>query len=160
MAERAVTARMLAHADPRGVDIDDEMLPWVFDPNQGVWLSFDGNYSQTSPGEKRSKHEAWMLGQEEWLANRDEIARQQYENNMAWSMIRQTVLERDNYCCQICDGLKGTTLHIHHILKRVEGGTDHLDNLITVCNRCHKSADTKFYDPDWTQQPTDTLCST
>jgi len=30
MAERAVTARNIAIKNPQSVDIDDEMLPWVF----------------------------------------------------------------------------------------------------------------------------------
>jgi 5-methylcytosine-specific restriction endonuclease McrA len=155
MAERAVTARRLAHADPRAVEIDDEMLPWVFDPEQGVWLSFDGNYSASSPGEKRLKAEAQRRKQEEWAARSDEIARERFEVQMVWSMTREAVLKRDQYSCRMCGSVKESALHIHHILKRVEGGTDHMDNLITVCNRCHKAADTKFYDPDWTQRPAD-----
>ena len=153
MAERAVKARKLAYLNPQAVDIDDEFLPGMFDEEQNLWLSFDGNYSASSPGEKRLKAENRRRSQEEWEDRKDQIAQEQFEAQMVWSMTRQAVLKRDQYKCQICKNFKNSVLHIHHILKQKEGGTDHFDNLITVCNRCHKSVDTKFYDPDWSQEP-------
>lgn len=47
------------------------------------------------------------------------------------------VLMRDNYTCQCCKTKKGT-LHIHHIVYRSKGGSDDTDNLITLCENCHK----------------------
>ncbi|HEW92170.1 MAG TPA: HNH endonuclease [Thermotogaceae bacterium] len=49
---------------------------------------------------------------------------------------REQVLWRDGYKCQHC----GTTikLQIHHIIPRNKGGTDTLNNLITLCAKCHK----------------------
>lgn len=46
-------------------------------------------------------------------------------------------LNRDNYTCQCCKTKKGT-LHAHHIVYRSQGGADTLDNLITLCEECHK----------------------
>ena len=46
-------------------------------------------------------------------------------------------LNRDNYTCQCCKTKKGT-LHAHHVIYRSKGGADVLDNLITLCEQCHK----------------------
>lgn len=52
--------------------------------------------------------------------------------------IKQYVLERDNYKCQYCKGKsKDKYLHIHHIIFRSQGGSDHQNNLITLCKTCH-----------------------
>jgi len=66
-----------------------------------------------------------------------------------WSEVRKAVLERDNYTCQKCGKVGKGRFHIHHILKRRKGGTDHMDNLITVCPVCHKAVDSKEYNPTW-----------
>lgn len=53
--------------------------------------------------------------------------------------VRQYVLFRDGYRCQCCgkhgDGVK---LHVHHIESRQTGGNAP-DNLITLCEDCHKA---------------------
>lgn len=48
------------------------------------------------------------------------------------------VLHRNNYKCQCCKGKsKDKRLHVHHIVWRKNGGSNHQDNLITVCRTCH-----------------------
>jgi 5-methylcytosine-specific restriction endonuclease McrA len=47
------------------------------------------------------------------------------------------VLHRDKYKCQKCKTTKGK-LHVHHIVFKSKGGTDAPDNLITLCESCHK----------------------
>lgn len=145
MAERAVRARTLAASRPELVDIDDEFLPWIYDTEDRIWYSFDGNYSSCSPLEKRQKAEARVARQSE----HEERAYRRHEDQIAWSLMRQYVLDRDGHACQICGKVATSRLHIHHILKRRDGGTDTADNLITVCPGCHKSCDTKMYDPEW-----------
>ena len=54
-----------------------------------------------------------------------------YKNN------HEAVLNRDNYTCQCCKTKKGT-LHVHHIIYRSNSGSDKMDNLITLCEDCHK----------------------
>ena len=49
---------------------------------------------------------------------------------------RYYVFERDNYTCQCC-GKKNKILQTHHIIYRSNGGTNRVDNLITVCTDCH-----------------------
>lgn len=54
-----------------------------------------------------------------------------YKNN------HEAVLNRDNYTCQCCKTKKGT-MHVHHIIYRSNGGSDRMENLITICEDCHK----------------------
>ena len=56
--------------------------------------------------------------------------------------VRQYVLHRDGYTCQCC-GAHGTPkktvkLHVHHLESRKVGGNAP-DNLITLCEDCHKA---------------------
>lgn len=50
---------------------------------------------------------------------------------------RAHALDRDNYTCQCC-GAKKVRLEVHHIRFRQNGGSDDLENLITLCEDCHK----------------------
>lgn len=56
--------------------------------------------------------------------------------------VRTAVLKRDNYTC-VNSGRTGGELHVHHIVPRNEGGTNNLDNLVTLCERCHSVQDAK-----------------
>lgn len=49
---------------------------------------------------------------------------------------RYFVFARDHYTCQVC-GAKNRPLQTHHIIYRCNGGTNRVDNLITVCADCH-----------------------
>jgi 5-methylcytosine-specific restriction protein A len=53
--------------------------------------------------------------------------------------LREVVLYRDGHRCQRCGSPDTTThrLHVHHVVARAEGGTDSLDNLVTLCALCH-----------------------
>lgn len=55
--------------------------------------------------------------------------------------VRQYVLKRDNYTCQCCgahpSAKKGVKLHVHHLESRKTGGNSP-NNLITLCEHCHK----------------------
>ena len=48
------------------------------------------------------------------------------------------VFSRDEYTCQVCKKSK-KNLRTHHILYKSKGGTDSVNNLITVCEMCHSS---------------------
>ena len=50
--------------------------------------------------------------------------------------VKSAVLTRDDYTCQIC-GEKDTRLEVHHIQFRSKGGSDRMDNLVTLCHDCH-----------------------
>lgn len=141
---RWASERILNH--PAEVEFDEEdLLAWVYHEEDGVWYSIAGNYSSFSPTQKAEKR---LESQRKTEAS-DRAAEERFQQQQYWSKVRQRVLERDGYICQWCRAVKGTKLHIHHILKRVAGGSDHEDNLITVCPKCHKKADTTHYNPAW-----------
>jgi group II intron reverse transcriptase/maturase len=52
-----------------------------------------------------------------------------------WAEIRLAVLARDGYRCTQCGAQE--SLHVHHRRARRQGGTSQLDNLETLCQRCH-----------------------
>ena len=54
-----------------------------------------------------------------------------FENRKAY------VLWRDDYRCCLCHK-SCIPLQVHHIVFRSQGGSDHENNLITLCEQCHK----------------------
>ena len=48
---------------------------------------------------------------------------------------RADAIERDKGVCQDC-GAAGSS-EVHHITHRAKGGSDELENLITLCPTCH-----------------------
>src|SRR5262249_26338887 len=53
-------------------------------------------------------------------------------------------LFRDGFKCQSCGitgipGKRASDLQVHHIEYRKNGGTNELENLITLCQSCHKA---------------------
>ncbi len=52
-----------------------------------------------------------------------------------WREIRQKVLLRDNWRCQVCG--KEHSGQVHHVIPRSKGGTNDFSNLITLCGECH-----------------------
>ena len=57
--------------------------------------------------------------------------------NYGYSSRREAILHRDNYTCQCC-GKKNCRFEVHHIKFKRNGGTDDEENLITLCEDCHK----------------------
>lgn len=62
-------------------------------------------------------------------------------NRWRWSKTRARVLARDRHRCQLA--IPGvctvTATEVDHIRPRAIGGDDALDNLRSVCHRCHVS---------------------
>lgn len=68
------------------------------------------------------------------------------ESRTVTDSTRQTVLERDEQCCQRC-GIDvtpmdeaGADFELHHIIPFSAGGPNHPDNLVTLCTDCHTQA--------------------
>lgn len=59
-----------------------------------------------------------------------------------WQQLRDDVFERDDWRCRCCglDALDDGTveLHAHHVEPRSEGGSDALENLLSLCRHCHR----------------------
>lgn len=54
----------------------------------------------------------------------------------------QSVFMRDGWKCRHCNNRAG--LHPHHIVYRSAGGTDTMDNLVTLCWICHRAVHDGF----------------
>ena len=58
-----------------------------------------------------------------------------------WVKLRDGVMVRDHYLCQVCmseDRLTPAT-EVDHIIPKARGGTDNPDNLQAICAECHKT---------------------
>lgn len=66
-----------------------------------------------------------------------------YQHGPAFGLAnkREAVFVRDNYTCKVCGkSLKDkVVLTTHHNIHRSQGGSDSVDNLVTVCTKCHTS---------------------
>lgn len=64
---------------------------------------------------------------------------QEYLASEEWKQKRALVLERDKHRCRRC-GAKGygTILHVHHMWYPQNWGEESIDDLITLCDSCHK----------------------
>jgi intein/homing endonuclease len=63
-----------------------------------------------------------------------------------WKKIKKMVKERDGYCCVDC-GVKEESpfyLQVHHIVPFRLTQDNSLDNLITVCPKCHAKREPKY----------------
>jgi hypothetical protein len=58
------------------------------------------------------------------------------QSNRLHENLRLATLLRDNFTCQQCKK-RNTPLEAHHIVWRRNGGADTINNLITLCHRCH-----------------------
>lgn len=63
------------------------------------------------------------------------------EHRSGYQYIKGAVLRRDRRRCRDC-GFRPEIgerdkLHVHHITPKSEGGSDEMDNLITLCEDCH-----------------------
>ena len=61
------------------------------------------------------------------------------------SNLREAVFYRDNYTCQCCGkSIKdGAILRVHHNIHKDRGGSNSIDNLVTVCTHCHTASNHK-----------------
>ena len=58
-----------------------------------------------------------------------------YINSPQWKQLREKALARDGGRCRLCDSK--TRLEVHHRAYPKSWGDDSLDNLTTLCKRCH-----------------------
>ncbi|MFH0752836.1 MAG: HNH endonuclease signature motif containing protein [archaeon] len=60
--------------------------------------------------------------------------------------LRNSILVRDRFTCQKCklEDKAGRELEVHHIKPIIYGGTNDKENLIALCNVCHRYAPNKL----------------
>ena len=72
-------------------------------------------------------------------------ARQNGQHNQrgyghAWRKLRAQVLDRDGHLCMACkrSGYRYVpATDVDHIISKANGGTDELENLQSLCKKCH-----------------------
>jgi 5-methylcytosine-specific restriction endonuclease McrA len=86
---------------------------------------------------RRTPRDTWFRGTNQlpgpgWVLD-DHL----YYASDAWKATRFEVLERDDFTCQYC-GNPATC--VDHVLPRMRGGGDDLDNLKAACAHCNATA--------------------
>lgn len=64
-------------------------------------------------------------------------------STMEWRYTKKRIKERDKYTCQKCKKTN-CQLHIHHIIPYRISKNDSDNNLIALCQSCHKKEDNKY----------------
>ena len=60
-----------------------------------------------------------------------------------WTELRKACYARDNNTCRRCLKVL-TSPAAHHIVPFFKGGEDKLENLMTVCRKCHRHLDNEY----------------
>ena len=73
-----------------------------------------------------------------------EIQGEQYQQGTlaGWENLKAYAKYRDGYKCRACGRSKhkdGVKLEVHHIIREADGGTDVPENVVTLCEDCHKA---------------------
>lgn len=73
-----------------------------------------------------------------------DIQGEQYQQGAlaGWENLKAYAKYRDGYKCRACGKSKhkdGVRLEVHHIIRRADGGTDVPENVVTLCEDCHKA---------------------
>lgn len=66
------------------------------------------------------------------------IKKQYRPEEQFMKILRSDIKKQDSYQCKICSKLgKDVELHVHHIIPIDKFGSNHPNNLITLCHSCH-----------------------
>lgn len=83
----------------------------------------------------------WKGGHRFWQAGK--LGRD--KNGFSWKSQRKLAWERDHYTCQECgEHREGWKPHVHHISPYRISFSHALENLICLCNSCHKKAEAQI----------------
>lgn len=89
-----------------------------------LWQFESGNLDNSG-----AKNANWQGGVTHWT--------QRFYQSSTWRKIRAVVLKRDNYTCQKCGKYSKKRLLVHHVESYRFGKNNSLDNLTTLCKKCH-----------------------
>jgi 5-methylcytosine-specific restriction endonuclease McrA len=70
-------------------------------------------------------------------------ARRQRSEAKANRLVYRAVHARDEQFCRVCRIYCGASIHLHHIVYRSLGGPTTLENLLSVCQKCHAAIHAK-----------------
>lgn len=84
------------------------------------------------------------------LNSHDKMSWCTFYHTPIWRTLSRQARVRDKYQCQICGDRQGDPycqLHMHHRVPRSQGGSDALENLITLCDLCHAVVTKRWHKP-------------
>lgn len=128
-------------------------------PNKGVPWTPERRaktMATRSTPEAKEKHAASLRGEKNynWKGG---VSPNGTLDTWQWRKLRQEVYERDNWTCQECGvrclNTKDAKAHpkrkiqCHHVVPRRYGGSDVMDNLVTLCMSCHHKLERKTAPP-------------
>lgn len=65
-----------------------------------------------------------------------QVSYREYLKSESWQSVRRTALKRDGWVCQQCG--TGKNLEVHHINYEHLGQEGELEDVITLCRKCHE----------------------
>ena len=90
----------------------------------------------------------YKSNQREWKRDHYGMTHKKFNAwNREYSKVRPLVLKRDKNTCQICKGKSDKLFRrkfqiiVHHITKVIDGGTNEINNLVTLCQLCNIAID-------------------
>lgn len=100
---------------------------------------YSKKYQQENPEKVKKAHHEWYMKNRKRLGYKGLFA----SPGTGWNFVRLKVLARDNCICQVCGG---GAREVHHLdgtgSNRLEKEKNNsMDNLITVCHKCHIKLD-------------------
>ena len=112
--------------------------------------SFWRQRSWAGRGKNYCSKECYRQDQKDIYQQRRNVKPNRYYGTK-WQEIRNQVLERDGYACQICGYDKDSSqLHVHHIIPFRDfvdkDKANDFGNLIVVCRKCHPKIEQKARD--------------
>jgi len=100
----------------------------------------------------------WHGRQMKIWENKDEYKKAKKEAPGNLKENKERARERDNRTCQFCGKVEKNgeydsyKIPTHHIKPIREGGTNHIGNLITLCDSCHNRLEQYILDAKWKQE--------
>jgi DNA modification methylase/5-methylcytosine-specific restriction endonuclease McrA len=86
-------------------------------------------------------HSQWMKNEQnpKWTGGHSAEYKKD-KTSKAWKERRLSVYKRDNFTCQLCGVMNGK-LDAHHLIPWRLTQDDSMENLITLCPKCHKTVE-------------------
>lgn len=107
------------------------------------WSSPIGSAYKDSLASTDKKYLKYIRAYNHHLLSGDEKLSRLDEQSM--QELRNSIKRQDGYTCKICSKFgKSVELHVHHIIPIDKYGSNHPNNLITLCHSCHNKQHPAF----------------
>lgn len=64
-----------------------------------------------------------------------------------YRQVYEAVHARDGRACRVCGIYCGQSIHLHHYIYRSQGGPTTVENLLSVCHKCHAGIHARTVEP-------------